>query len=77
LSCLLGFLDFKSKENLINIAHKTLSQQLKELEESSIVHREQDNQVPPRVEYSLTEKGKTLIPILDLMSQWGVQNRTK
>ncbi len=65
----------KLKENLPKIAHKTLSQQLKELEESGILHREQYNQVPPKVEYSLTEKGKTLVPILDLMSQWGAQNR--
>ncbi|HCB99774.1 MAG TPA: transcriptional regulator [Ruminococcaceae bacterium] len=62
------------KSSLGSIAHKTLSQQLKELEENCIVHREQYNQIPPKVEYSLTEKGKTLIPILSLMSQWGAEN---
>lgn len=61
----------KLKENLQSIAHKTLSQQLKELEDSELIHREQYKQVPPKVEYSLTEKGKTLIPVLELMSQWG------
>ncbi|HVI41002.1 MAG TPA: helix-turn-helix domain-containing protein [Anaerovoracaceae bacterium] len=66
----------KLKDGLLSIAHKTLSQQLKELEEDGIIHREQYNQVPPKVGYTLTEKGKSLIPILDLMAQWGVQNRT-
>lgn len=59
------------KENLPSIAHKTLSHQLKGLESNELIHREQYNQVPPKVEYSLTNKGKTLIPILELMSQWG------
>lgn len=59
------------KEKLPSIAHKTLSQQLKELEINDLIHREQYNQVPPKVEYTLTDKGKTLIPILELMSQWG------
>lgn len=65
------------KENLPSIADKTLSQQLKELENYNLIHREQYNQVPPRVEYTLTDKGKTLIPILELMSEWGRNNCTK
>lgn len=67
----------KLKDSLPKIAHKTLSLQLKELEEDGIIYREQYNQVPPKVEYSLTKKGKTLVPILDLMSQWGEENRLK
>lgn len=67
----------KLKDTVQPIAHKTLSQQLKELETSELIHREQYNQIPPKVEYSLTEKGKTLIPILDLMYQWGEQHRPK
>lgn len=63
----------KLKEELSSIAHKTLSQQLKELEKHDLVHRKQYNQIPPKVEYSLTEKGKTLLPILDQMRQWGSQ----
>lgn len=63
------------KEQLQPIAHKTLSHQLKELESSKLIHREQYNQIPPKVEYWLTEKGKTVIPILELMYQWGEQNR--
>jgi DNA-binding HxlR family transcriptional regulator len=61
----------KLREELRPIAHKTLSNQLKELEASNLIHREQYNEVPPKVEYSLTDEGKTLIPILDLMYQWG------
>ena len=64
----------KLKDMLQPIAHKTLSQQLKDLESNNIIHREQYNQVPPKVEYSLTEEGKTLIPILSLMYQWGKEH---
>lgn len=64
----------KLKNRLQPIAHKTLSHQLKELEHNRIIHREQYNQVPPKVEYWLTEEGKTLIPILELMFQWGEQH---
>jgi DNA-binding HxlR family transcriptional regulator len=62
------------KNSLPTIAHRTLSQQLKELETDGIILREQYNQIPPKVEYSLTEKGKTLIPILNLMYDWGKNN---
>ncbi|WMM26159.1 helix-turn-helix domain-containing protein [Tissierella sp. MB52-C2] len=61
------------REKLQPIAHRTLSRQLKELKADRLVHREQYNEVPPRVEYSLTEEGKILIPILELMSEWGKQ----
>lgn len=61
----------KLKAKLHPIAHKTLSKQLKELEASRLIHREQYNEVPPKVEYSLTNEGKTLVPILELMYDWG------
>lgn len=61
----------KLREELKPIAHKTLSKQLKELEANNLIHREQYNEIPPKVEYSLTEEGSTLIPILELMYQWG------
>jgi DNA-binding HxlR family transcriptional regulator len=61
----------KLKNELEPIAHKTLSLQLKELEAGNLIHREQYNEVPPHVEYSMTEKGSTLLPILELMYQWG------
>lgn len=64
----------KLRGELQPIAHKTLSTQLKELEASNLIHREQYNEVPPRVEYSLTEEGKTMIPILELLYQWGEEH---
>ncbi|NAB53710.1 hypothetical protein GUJ47_14810 [Enterococcus faecium] len=48
-----------------------LTQQLRELEQDGIVHRKVYNQVPPKVEYSLTEEGKSLREILVAMSVWG------
>lgn len=53
------------------ISHKMLSSQLRELEEDGIVNRKIFPQVPPKVEYSLTELGETLIPIIDMMYEWG------
>jgi DNA-binding HxlR family transcriptional regulator len=53
------------------ITHKMLTSQLKELIEDGIVHREVYPEVPPRVEYSLTELGMTLLPIIQMMYEWG------
>ncbi|MEN7434909.1 winged helix-turn-helix transcriptional regulator [Bacillus velezensis] len=54
-----------------DITHKILVNQLRELEQDMIVHREVYPVVPPKVEYSLTEQGETLMPILDAMYKWG------
>lgn len=59
------------KRVLPGITHKMLSQQLKELEQDGLIHREQYNEVPPKVEYSITEKGLTLRPLLEAMHSWG------
>jgi len=48
---------------------------LKELEADQLVHREKYPQIPSKVEYSLTERGKSLIPLLDQMCEWGEKNR--
>ena len=53
------------------ITQRMLTLQLRELEEDGIVHREVYKQVPPKVEYSLTEFGRTLTPIITLMKEWG------
>ena len=63
------------KKYIGEISYKTLSSSLKELEADKLVHREEYPQIPPKVEYSLTERGKTLIPILDAMCEWGDNNR--
>ena len=67
----------KLRDSLEPIARKTLSAQLKELEVTNLIHREQYNEVPPKVEYSLTEEGMTLIPILELMSKWSNEHIKK
>ncbi|MNP65537.1 HTH-type transcriptional activator HxlR [compost metagenome] len=51
-----------------------LSTQLKELEQEGIVARKEYPQVPPKVEYSLTSKGESLIPILTAMCAWGSEH---
>ncbi|BBF42675.1 transcriptional regulator, HxlR family [Lachnospiraceae bacterium KM106-2] len=62
------------KRRLPGITNMMLSQSLKELEREGIIHRKQFNEVPPHVEYSLTEKGKTLLPILHEMQKWALQH---
>jgi DNA-binding HxlR family transcriptional regulator len=59
------------KKLMPNITQKMLTQQLKELQEDNIVYREVYNQVPPKVEYSLTEYGWSLKEVLDLLCSWG------
>ncbi|WVT90974.1 helix-turn-helix domain-containing protein [Enterococcus durans] len=58
------------KRQIPTITQKMLTQQLRELEEDRIVDRKVYNQVPPKVEYSLTEEGKSLREILVAMSVW-------
>ncbi|WP_059050052.1 winged helix-turn-helix transcriptional regulator [Paenibacillus senegalimassiliensis] len=53
------------------ITQRMLTLQLRELEQDGIVHREVYRQVPPKVEYSLTEFGTTLVPIIERMKEWG------
>lgn len=61
------------KRQFPKITQRMLTLQLRELEEDGLVHREIYKEIPPRVEYSLTEFGKTLEPILLAMLTWGVQ----
>ena len=55
------------------VSDKTLSQHLKELDR--LIHREVYPQIPPKVEYSLTERGKSLMVVLDQLCDWGNENR--
>ena len=71
-----GIVRFNEMKKYIGeISFKTLSSTLKELEADQLVHRKEYPQIPPKVEYSLTERGKSLIPILDGMCEWGDKNR--
>ena len=63
------------KKYIGTISYKTLSSTLKELEADKLVNRKEYPQIPPKVEYSLTDRGKSLIPILDGMCEWGDKNR--
>ena len=60
------------KKALPKITQKMLTQQLRELEQDELVTRVIYPQVPPKVEYSLTDAGKSLLPILTAMYQWGL-----
>jgi len=59
------------KKSLGKITHKMLTQQLRELEEDGLIHREVFAEVPPRVEYTITEEGETVIPIIKALQKWG------
>ena len=56
-------------------ADKTLSQTLKELEHDGLIHREMYPEIPPKVEYTLTERGHSLVHVLDQLCVWGEKNR--
>ena len=70
-----GVVRFNELQRLIGgITYKTLSAQLKEMEADGLVRRKEYPQVPPKVEYSLTEKGASLYPIMEQMCQWGTEH---
>ncbi len=56
---------------LTEISQGILTQQLRELEQDGLIHREVYREVPPKVEYSLTETGQTFIPVLNVICSWG------
>ncbi|WP_458127045.1 winged helix-turn-helix transcriptional regulator [Paenibacillus sp. Z3-2] len=59
---------------LSTVTHRTLTRQLRELEEDGLVQRVAYAEMPPRVEYSLTDKGHSLTPILLQLKNWGLQH---
>lgn len=63
------------KRYLRTISDKTLSMNLKELEKDGLVIRKEFPQIPPKVEYSLSERGKSLMKVLDQLCVWGEENR--
>ena len=67
-----GILRFNEIRRLMtDCSQKMLSQTLKNLEQSHLVHREVYPEVPPRVEYSMTETGKSLMPAIMALIEWG------
>ena len=62
------------KRRIGSITYKTLSSQLKELEADGMVRRKEYPQVPPKVEYSLTKKAETILPVLEQLCEWGAEN---
>lgn len=60
------------QRSISNITRKMLTEQLRELEKDGLVIRTVYNQVPPKVEYVLSEYGKTFIPVMQSMAQWGL-----
>nr|WP_293841324.1 helix-turn-helix domain-containing protein [uncultured Arsenicibacter sp.] len=61
-------------KNITEISKQTLTNQLRELEADGIIDRVIFPEIPPRVEYTITDYGKTLLPIIDSMYQWGIQH---
>lgn len=59
------------KKSIGSVSQKVLAAKLRDMEENGLVHREVYAEVPPKVEYSLTELGQSLKPILDAMWKWG------
>ena len=65
------------KKSLTGVSQKVLTANLRTLEEKGIVRRKIYPEVPPRVEYSLTELGTTLKPVIDSMKEWGEYYKTR
>ena len=63
------------KRYIKTISHKTLSNALKELEKDKLIIRKEYPQIPPKVEYSLSPKGESLVGILDQLCLWGETHR--
>ena len=65
------------KKSIGNVSQKVLTSNLRSMEECGLVNRKVYAEVPPKVEYSLTETGYSLKPILDAMSKWGTEYKEK
>ena len=80
LYCLMEYQPVRFNEMqryLGKVADKTLSQNLKELEADGLIHRKMYPEVPPKVEYTLTERGQSLMVVLDKLCDWGMEHRPR
>ena len=68
---------FNELERGLQITHATLSSQLKSLEREGIVRRTVYPEVPPRVEYALSDLGESMRPIIDVMQRWGLEYQAR
>lgn len=59
---------------LPSVTQQMLTTQLRELEQDGVIHREIYKEIPPKVEYSMTEFGKSLTPVLNALTEWGTAN---
>lgn len=78
LYCLMEFEPVRFNEMrryIKTISDKTLSSNLKELESCELIARREYPQIPPKVEYTLTDRGRSLMKILDELCTWGEENR--
>ena len=78
LYCLMEFQPVRfnqMRRYLGRISDKTLAQNLRELEADGLVARHEYPQIPPKVEYTLTERGESLMKVLDQLCIWGKENR--
>ena len=63
------------QRSILPITQKMLTEQLRELERDGMISRKVYPQVPPKVEYSITKNGKTLLPVLETMHNWGMNHK--
>ena len=65
------------KKSIGHVSQKVLTAQLRDMEENGLVHRRTYAEVPPRVEYSLTDLGRSLKPVLDALQEWGARYKAQ
>ena len=65
------------KKSIGHVSQKVLTAQLRDMEENGLLHRRTHAEVPPRVEYSLTDLGRSLKPVLDALQEWGARYKAQ
>ena len=65
------------KKSIGHVSQKVLTAQLRDMDENGLLHRRTYAEVPPRVEYSLTDLGRSLKPVLDALQEWGARYKAQ